>query len=131
IVDALWRDEQFLEVKLLPGELGCILDRRADQSPPHFKSGLALCVARRLELGIPKKDGVEPARISARRFSVHPIGSGCLNARFSGSARSTSRRTVRLRDARSPRGPILLPENKWMDEAAVQTISLTPSLRSE
>ena len=48
----LLRDEQFLEVELLPGELGCILDRRADQSPPHFKSGLAFRVARRLELRV-------------------------------------------------------------------------------
>jgi putative ABC transport system substrate-binding protein len=36
-------------------------------------------------------------------------GSGCLNERFSGSERSTSKRTVRLREARSPRGPMLLP----------------------
>ena len=51
--------------------------------------------------------------------------------RFSGSARSTSRRMCRLREARSPRGPMLLPVKKWMVDAAVQTIWLTPSLRSE
>src|SRR5215813_4134508 len=77
-------------------ELGCILDRRADQSPPHFKSGLALCVARRLELGIPKKDGVERGqdlgaaflRPSDRvRVLERPVlGVGAINVEADGQA---------------------------------------------
>ena len=44
---------------LTPSRFSCVLDRRTDQSPPYFKSGLALRVARRLELRVAEQDGVK------------------------------------------------------------------------
>src|SRR6516162_9973829 len=118
LVILLLLDEQLSEVQLLPDKLCCILDRRSDQSPPHFKSGLSFRAASHLELRVAQQDGVERSQ-DLGTMVLRPSGSGCWNGRFSGSTRSTSRRMWRLREARSPRGPILLPLKKWIVEAAV------------
>ena len=47
-----------------------------------------------------------------------------------GSERSTSRRAFRAREARSPRGPMLLPVKNIIAVAATATSSLTPRRRS-
>src|SRR5262249_55055649 len=62
LVILLLSDEQFLEIKLLPGEPRRILDRRADQPPPCFVPSLTRRIERRLKLGVAKEDDVERAQ---------------------------------------------------------------------
>src|SRR5712691_13134168 len=69
-------------------------------------------------------------RILPRLLSVQPIGSWCLNFRFSGSGLSTIKRTDSDRDARSPRGEILFPLKTWIALAATVRFSDMPRMRS-
>ena len=49
----------FWKSSSVPGELGGILDRRADEPPPHLEPGLAFRIARLLELWVAEQDGEE------------------------------------------------------------------------
>ena len=63
-------------------------------------------------VGLPRRITYIARRTSARLSSVHSIGSGCVNLRFSGSGRLASSRTIRLRDVRSPLGAMLFPKKR-------------------
>ena len=127
-----WASKQRLKInRHLTGRLRRrMLDRGADQTPPYFEPRLHRRIPLLLQRRIAEQDRVE----RAQDFDPVRVGPGnrilVLEVAVLGVGPSTASRTVRLREARSPLGPMLLPVKRWIAPAAVRIASLKPRRRS-